>query len=154
MLFRGRLLPVIGSRYRPWIGVLVSAVLFSLAHGLSSDITPLAFLNLFLFGVFAAVYALPEGGLWGIGVWHAVWNWAMGNLLGFALDGSPHQGLLVSIRTAGPEMITGGAFGLEGGLAATAVFLISSGSSFCQRAAGMNQVIPDTVQHILRFKHG
>ena len=128
VLFRGWLLPVIGARYRPWIGVLVSSAVFSLAHATSSGITLLAFLNLLLFGIFAAVYALAEGGLWGICVWHAVWNWAQGDLLGFALDGTPHSGLLTSIRASGLDLITGGAFGLEGGLAATAVLVIAIGT--------------------------
>ena len=127
VLFRGWLLAGIGARYRPWIGVLVSSLIFSLAHAGSHGITPLGFLNLFLFGVFAAVYALAEGGLWGIGAWHAVWNWAMGDLLGFAIDGRPHSGLLSTVRTDGPDIISGGAFGLEGGLACTAVFLIAIG---------------------------
>jgi membrane protease YdiL (CAAX protease family) len=128
VLFRGWLLPVIGARYRPWIGVLVSSAVFSLAHATSSGITLLAFLNLLLFGIFAAVYALAEGGLWGICVWHAVWNWAQGDLLGFALDGTLHSGLLTSIRATGLDLITGGAFGLEGGLAATAVLVIAIGT--------------------------
>jgi membrane protease YdiL (CAAX protease family) len=127
VLFRGWLLPVVGARYRPWIGLLVSSLIFSLAHAGSHGITPIGFLNLFLFGVFAAVYALAAGGLWGIGTWHAVWNWAMGDLLGFATDGTPHSGLLSSVRTNGPNIISGGAFGLEGGLACTAVFLVAIG---------------------------
>lgn len=130
VLFRGWLLAVIGARYRPWIGVLVSSLVFSLVHAGSmpmAPLVPLAFLNLFLFGIFAAFYALSEGGLWGICVWHAVWNWAMGDLLGFATDGVPHIGLLISIRATGPDIVTGGAFGLEGGLACTAVFLIAIG---------------------------
>lgn len=113
---------MIGSRYGPLAGIVVSSFVFSLAHGLSLGITWLGFLNLFLFGVFAAIYALAEGAIWGIGAWHAVWNWAMGNILGFALDGSPHDGLFISVRATGPEFLTGGAFGLEGGLACTAVF--------------------------------
>ena len=117
----------IGARYQPWIGVLGSSLIFGLAHAGSHGIRPLGYLNLFLFGVFAAVYALAEGGLWGICAWHAVWNWAMGDLLGFATDGTPHSGLLSSIRADGPDIITGGAFGLEGGLACTAVFLIAIG---------------------------
>lgn len=127
VLFRGWLLPVIGARYRPWIGVVVSSLIFSLGHAGSHGITPLGFLNLFLFGTFAAVYALAEGGLWGIGAWHAVWNWSMGDLLGFAMDGTPHLGLLSSVLADGPDIISGGAFGLEGGLACTAVFLIGIG---------------------------
>ena len=129
VLFRGWLLPVIGSRYGPLIGVSVSSVLFSAAHALSPGITPLGFLNLFLFGVFTAVFSLAEGGIWGACAWHAAWNWAMGNLLGFALDGSPHPGLLISVRATGPHVISGGDFGLEGGLACTAVFLIAIGIS-------------------------
>jgi CAAX protease family protein len=131
VLFRGWLLAVIGARYRPWIGVLVSSLIFSLAHIGSMKLAPyapLALLNLFLFGVFAAVYALAEGGLWGICAWHAVWNWTMGDLLGFATDGTPHTGLLSSIRADGPDIITGGGFGLEGGLACTGVFLIAIGA--------------------------
>lgn len=108
------------------IGVLVSSLVFSLAHAGSHGITLLGFVNLFLFGTFAAFYALAERGLWGIGAWHAVWNWTMGDLLGFATDGTPHAGLR-SIRTDGPDVISGGAFGLEGGLACTAVFLIAIG---------------------------
>ena len=130
VLFRGWLLAVIGARYRPWIGVLVSSLVFSLVHAgsiLMAPLVPLAFLNLFLFGIFAAFYALSEGGLWGICVWHAVWNWAMGDLLGFATDGVPHIGVLISIRATGPAIVTGGAFGPEGGVAATAVFLIAIG---------------------------
>lgn len=100
-LFRGWLLPVIGSRNGPLIGVLVSSVLFSAAHALSPGIAPLGFLNLFLFGVFTAVYSLAEGGIWGACAWHAVWNWAMGNLLGSAVDGSPHPGLFISVRATG-----------------------------------------------------
>ena len=127
VLFRGWLLSVIGARYRPWIGVVASSAIFSLAHGLSRGITALGFLNLFLFGVFASAYALAEGGLWGVGAWHALWNWAQGDLLGLGLDGTPHSGLLTSIQPSGPTIISGGAFGPEGGLACTAVFVFSIG---------------------------
>ena len=128
VLFRGWLLPVIGSRYRPCIGTLVSTLLFSLAHAANPDITPLAFLNLFFFGAFAAVLALADGSLWGACAWHAVWNWAEFALLGFPLDGgSAQEGVLTSVRVTGPHLLTGGAFGPDGGVAATVVLLIGIG---------------------------
>jgi len=138
LLFRGWLLPVIGARYRPWIGVLTSSLIFSLAHGLSPGITLIGFLNLFLFGIFTAVYALAEGAIWGAGAWHAVWNWTMGDFLGFASDGTPHTGLLRSIQADGPPVLTGGAFGLEGGLACTAVFLVAIGIALARMARRPN----------------
>jgi membrane protease YdiL (CAAX protease family) len=109
-LFRGWLLSAIGSRYRPGIGVLVSSLLFATAH-LLNGATPLALVNLFCFGTFAAIWALDEGGLWGASAWHTGWNWVEGGLLGMVVDRSSRPGLLVSIRTKGPDFITGGAFG-------------------------------------------
>ena len=38
---RGWLLNVIGARYRPWLGVLASVLIFSLLHGLNPNIGPL-----------------------------------------------------------------------------------------------------------------
>ena len=128
VLFRGWLLPVIGARYRPWIGVLMSSIIFSLAHAISPGITVLGFFNLFLFGVFASLYALAEGGVWGVGAWHAVWNWTEMDLLGFVSEGTHHSGLLSNIRVDGPQIITGGAFGPDDGLAFTAVFLTAIGT--------------------------
>jgi membrane protease YdiL (CAAX protease family) len=122
-LFRGWLMPVLGARYRPIIGIIGSSALFSVAHGLSQGITSVGFLNLFLFGLFTALYALAEGGLWGVAAWHSVWNWMQGDVFGFSLDGSPHVGLVRSIQPTGPALVTGGAFGPEGGLACTAVLL-------------------------------
>jgi membrane protease YdiL (CAAX protease family) len=122
-LFRGWLLSAIGSRYRPWIGILVSSLLFATAHLLNGP-TLLAWLNLFFFGTFAAMWSLAEGGLWGASAWHTAWNWVEGGLLGMVVDRSVSPGLFVSIQTKGPTLITGGAFGPDGGLAFTAVLLI------------------------------
>lgn len=122
-LFRGWLMPALGARYRPWVGVVVSSVVFSLAHALNRGIPLLGFVNLFLFGLCAALYALREGGLWGVGAWHGVWNWTMGDLLGFTLDGSPRVGLFRSIQIHGADVVSGGAFGPDGGLVCTAVLL-------------------------------
>jgi membrane protease YdiL (CAAX protease family) len=140
-LFRGWLLPVIGSRYGPWIGILASSLMFALAHAFSAP-TPLGLVNLFLFGTFAAVQALAEGGLWSACAWHTVWNWMEGGLMGMAVDRSAHPGLFVSIRTTGPDFITGGAFGPEGGLAATVVLLIGLGMILIRRPTTRPALLP------------
>lgn len=124
-LTRGWLMPVIGARYRPWLGVLISSLVFATLHSLNPNLSLVAILNLFLFGLFAALYALLEGGLWGVFSLHAVWNWAQGNLLGLEVSGNiAPGGTLIDLKEAGPDVITGGAFGPEGGLAVTAVLLV------------------------------
>jgi uncharacterized protein len=122
IVFRGWLLQSIGARYRPWLGIVISSALFALGHGLNAGIGPLPIVNLLLFGVLTSLYALREGGLWGVCGMHAAWNWAQGNLFGIEVSGNPTPGgMLFNLREVGPDLVTGGAFGTEGGLACTAV---------------------------------
>jgi membrane protease YdiL (CAAX protease family) len=126
LLTRGFLLPILGIRWGTAVGVLVSSLLFSLLHLANPNINAISILNLALFGLFAALYALHEGGLWGVFALHAVWNWAQGNLFGFAVSGMEiESGTLVDLMEAGPDQITGGLFGPEGGLVVTLVLVLS-----------------------------
>ncbi|MCL7454869.1 MAG: CPBP family glutamic-type intramembrane protease [Anaerolineae bacterium] len=124
ILFRGWLMPVIGARHRPWAGVLLTALSFALLHGLNLSVSWLALFNLLLVGLFFSLYALWEGGLWGVCGFHLAWNWAQGNLFGFEVSGNPPAGgALLPLALSGPRLLTGGGFGPEGGLAVTAVML-------------------------------
>jgi hypothetical protein len=124
VLFRGWLLAVLGARYGAVIAILASAVLFSLAH---IGCSPLELFNLFLFGIFTAIFALVEGGIWAVCAWHAIWNWTMSDVMGFGLSGKPGTGLLISVHATGSSIITGGMFGLEGGLTCTVVRVLGIG---------------------------
>ena len=124
VLTRGWIMPTMAARYRPWLGILVSSLFFTLAHGLNPNLTALALVNLFLYGLFAAVYALREGSLWGVCAFHSAWNWAQGNLFGLAVSGNQAAGgTLLDLMETGPDRFTGGAFGPEGGLAVTLMLL-------------------------------
>ncbi len=130
---RGWLFPVIGARYNTMLGLIISSVVFSALHSLNFiglDMNPgyiaLTMLNLFLFGVFTVLFALYEGGLWGVFSIHSVWNWVQGNLFGFEVSGGAAPGgTLFNLMEVGPDVITGGPFGPEGGLAVTIVLLVS-----------------------------
>lgn len=125
VVFRGWMLPVVGARYRPWIGLLISSLLFALLHGLNPGLSALAIVNLVLFGVFAGLYAMREGSIWGISALHTVWNWVQGNFFGFEVSGTiASGGTLINLMETGQDWLTGGAFGPEGGLAVTIVLLI------------------------------
>ena len=111
---RGWLLPVIGARYKPLWGILISALVFMIFHGLNPNLSGIALLNLLLFGIFTALYALYEGGLWGVFSIHTAWNWAQGNLFGLEVSGGAVPGgTLFDLMETGPDAITGGPFGLS-----------------------------------------
>jgi hypothetical protein len=107
------------------VGVTVSSLLFGLAHTLNPNVTVLGVLNLSLFGAFLGLLALATGGLWGACAWHALWNWTNSSLFGLSDSGGPlRPALLISVKPGGASIITGGAFGPDGGLIETLVLLI------------------------------
>lgn len=126
VLTRGFLLPVFGVRYGVPVAILVSSVLFSSLHLFNEHLSAIALLNLALFGVFACLYALREGGLWGICALHSSWNWVQGNIFGLPVSGTPSGSSLLTLQLTGPDWWAGGAFGAEGGLAVTLVLLLAS----------------------------
>lgn len=125
ILMRGWVLPVVGARYKPWLGLLVSSLIFSALHGMNSGVSALALFNIALFGAFAGLYVMREGSLWGISAFHSVWNWVQGNFFGFLVSGqNAAGGSLIRLSTRGADWLTGGEFGPEGGLAVTIVLVI------------------------------
>lgn len=127
VLIRGWMLPVFSLRHGVKAGIFVSAVSFAALHVLNPGLTPLALLNLTLFGIFAALYALKEGSLWGICALHAAWNWSLGNLFGLSVSGMEPDFSLLSLRIEGEQWLTGGTFGPEGGIVVTFLMLLAIG---------------------------
>lgn len=127
VLVRGFLLPILARRYSIWASIIVSSLLFAALHLLNDNLSIIAMLNLFLAGVFFAVYALKEGSLWGACGIHTTWNWTMGHILGFEVSGSSFGGpnsVLFDLMETGPDWITGGMFGPEGGIVVTIVVIL------------------------------
>ncbi len=125
VLCRGYLLPVLGARGGLWVGIAISSLIFAVLHLLNANVGPIPVLNLVLVGFFFCLYALKEEGLWGVFGWHTAWNWAQGSLLGLEVSGMADVAAhpLFDLTETGPDWITGGPFGPEGGVAVTAVLL-------------------------------
>jgi len=122
LLIRGWLLPVIGVRYGPGIGVIVSSIIFVIFHG---TIQPLAILNLLLFSLFLSFYFIKEGSIWGICGWHAAWNWTQANFFGLEVSGNRwNSGTIFDLKASGLKLISGGSYGPEASAICTAVLLI------------------------------
>ncbi len=125
VLVRGYLMQIYGRITNPLIAIIISSLFFAFLHIANNGIVPLALINLSLFGIFAALYTIAEGGLWGIFAIHSVWNWAQGNLFGFEVSGNDvGENTIINLVETGPDLWTGGLFGPEGGLIVTIVLLI------------------------------
>ena len=96
-------------------------------------------MNLTLFGVFASVYFIKSGNIWGVGALHSIWNLAQGNIYGIRVSGIVTECSVFASAPSEGGFLLNGAFGLEGGLAVTIVLL--AGTCFLlrkrpERAAG------------------
>lgn len=121
---RGYLMVSLSRRYHVTLAVVASSVFFAFLHSANSGLSPLAYINLFLFGVFASLLLLDFGNIWIAGAFHSIWNFVQGNVYGVQVSGTRVSNTILSTSyTDGREIINGGSFGMEGGLAVSIVFM-------------------------------
>ncbi len=119
--FRGYPLQTLSRARLALLGVLLTSVPFALVHLLNPNVVPGAtFINTALAGVWLAAAYLRTRSLWlPLGL-HWSWNWAMGWLFGIPVSGSKvTSNPLLLANDSGPSWLTGGSYGLEGGVACT-----------------------------------
>ena len=128
LLCRSFLMVSLSRRLSLWACAVINSALFSLLHLLNPGITPLALINIFLFGLLASLLVLRRGSIWMAAALHSLWNFVEGNLFGISVSGlggipSP---LVTTVTTdrSWKTLIHGGDFGIEAGLASTVVFMI------------------------------
>ncbi len=122
---RGYLMVTLGKGLPLKFAVIASSFAFMGLHTANPATSPLAYLNLFLFGVFMALYMIRTGDIFGAAAIHAVWNFAEGVLTDFAVSGVKMPISVLSLTlNEGKAWVNGGAFGPEGGIAVTFVLVL------------------------------
>ncbi len=107
-----------------WPAALLSSAAFAAGHLGNSGETTLGLINAGLLG-FALAYTLRRtGSLWLALGFHASWNFTQSTILGVSNSGSIAQDALLRSTLAGPELLTGGSAGPEGGALATVAAII------------------------------
>jgi hypothetical protein len=128
-LFRGYPLQTLSRAGLVWLAILLTSLPFAAIHLQNPNVVAgFTFINTALAGVWLAVAYLRTRNLWfPLGV-HWAWNWALGSIFGLPVSGitklAPQPLLLASDH--GPAWLTGGNYGIEGGLACTIALLLST----------------------------
>jgi hypothetical protein len=121
--FRGYILQRLTQAWGLPAAVVVSSLIFAMVHVLNPNVQPLAMVNLFAAGLLFSCAYLVSRSLWlPIGL-HIGWNLAEIHLLGLPGSGMTEPALIRSV-VHGPEVVTGGAFGPEGGLLGLAAIVL------------------------------
>jgi membrane protease YdiL (CAAX protease family) len=107
------------------VAVGLSSLIFAFLHAGNPNITWVAFIGLFLAGVFMAYAYLRTRQLWlPIGL-HIGWNFFEGAVFGFQVSGLESYRLILQ-NVEGPTLITGGPFGPEAGLILLPALLVGT----------------------------
>lgn len=127
--------------------VVASSALFALLHIRNNAISGLALANIFLAGLLLALLVVLARTLWiAIGL-HLWWNVFSGPVLGYAVSGFPPRDTVFVTRALGSLELTGGRFGIEGSVAATAVELVAVCVAFAlwrrRRNADLHAIVTD-----------
>jgi membrane protease YdiL (CAAX protease family) len=128
-LFRGYPLQTLTRAHLAWLAILLTSLPFAAVHLRNPNVVKgFTFINTALAGVWLAVAYLRTRSLWlPLGV-HWAWNWALGSLFGLPVSGittiAPNP--LLHGTDLGPAWLTGGSYGIEGGVACTIALVVST----------------------------
>jgi uncharacterized protein len=133
VVFRGYPLQTLMRSHPVLVAALPGSVLFAAIHLTNPNVPRdyrLAFMfgNTVLAGLWLAVGYWRTRSLWlPLGL-HWAWNWAMGSVLGLPVSGitALNRAPLARAETFGPDWLTGGAYGIEGGAACTLALVAST----------------------------
>ena len=125
MFFRGYVMKTMAERgNNKWVIYVVSALVFSIVHGTNPNVSVFGLINIALVGIlFAYMFDVTRSLLLPIG-YHITWNFFQGNVFGFPVSGTAPYGMYGVDVSEGSDFLTGGSFGLEGGLLATLLIVL------------------------------
>lgn len=124
--FRGYPLQTLTRAGLMWLGIILTSVPFGFAHLWNPNVVPgVTFANTVLAGVWLAAAYLKTRSLWfPLGV-HWGWNLALGPLFGLPISGARmFSNSILRGEDVGPAWLTGGSYGIEGGVACTVAMIV------------------------------
>ena len=128
LLFRGYLFQTMVEGTGKIIAVLVFAAFFGFAHSSNPNVTFFSLVNVAFAGIWLSIAYFKTRSLWfPIGL-HFSWNFLQNHIFSFPVSGIQFTKFQLGVLVqSGPNWLTGGSFGPEGG-ALTTVMLILAGA--------------------------
>jgi membrane protease YdiL (CAAX protease family) len=123
LLSRGYIFATLKEWLGPFWAVLLTSVGFGLLHYQNPGATAGSLAIVTLAGIYLAVVLLATRSLYAAWMAHFAWNWVMAALLHVPVSGLPLDRPDYAIVDDGPDWLTGGTWGPEGGAAGAAGML-------------------------------
>ncbi|MBI2729793.1 MAG: CPBP family intramembrane metalloprotease [Sphingobacteriales bacterium] len=122
-VFRGYILHNLMQSTNRYVALILSALIFGIAHATNPSFSWLAFINIILAGLILGINYIYTQNLWYAVVLHFAWNFFQGPVMGYEVSGLNFQSIF-QLDIHGNEIITGGKFGFEGSIIASVLVII------------------------------
>jgi membrane protease YdiL (CAAX protease family) len=124
LFIRGYVFAVI-RRVAGWgLALISTSVVFGLLRAWNPGADAESILAVTVAGFFIGLILLATQSLYAAGAAHFAWNWVMAGALHIAVSGVPSVDVDYRMVETGPDWVTGGPWGPEGGLAAVALMFV------------------------------
>ncbi|MEO5858446.1 MAG: type II CAAX endopeptidase family protein [Pyrinomonadaceae bacterium] len=126
-LFRGYILQTFVRSGLAWPAIIATSLLFGAVHLGNPNASWISTLNTALAGIWFGVAYLKTRDLWFPTGLHLAWNWTQGSIFGVEVSGLTDivQQPILRETDIGPVWLTGGDYGIEGGIATTVALAVS-----------------------------
>lgn len=121
---RGYIVTILNRVETKYMTAFISSTIFALMHILNPNVTLLSLINIFLVGLLFCYMRFKFKNLWMPIGYHIAWNYFEGTVFGFQVSGTVQESVYKT-QYIQPNIINGGLFGPEGGLAVTFVIILS-----------------------------
>lgn len=127
-LFRGYILQTFVRSGLAWPAIIITSVAFGAVHLGNPNANWISSLNTALAGIWFGVAYLKTRDLWFPTGLHLAWNWTQGSIFGVEVSGLTDlvKQPLMRETDLGPTWLTGGDYGIEGGIATTVALILST----------------------------
>ena len=124
-LLRAILMNQMAAKGKISLAMVANSLIFAIFHLGNSGFSPMAFANIFLLGlIFSQIFYLSDS-IYIVGAAHSFWNMTMANIYGITVSGNKSVGVTYfTTSLKGPDLISGGGFGVEGSIVTTIVLAI------------------------------
>jgi hypothetical protein len=124
LFIRGYVFSVL-RRFAGWrMALIFTSVVFGLLHVWNPGADAESILAVVVAGFFLGAILLATRSLYAAGAAHFAWNWVMAGAFHIAVSGIPAADVDYRTVETGPDWLTGGTWGPEGGLAAVALMFV------------------------------
>lgn len=126
LMLRGYPLAVLREALGWRSAILLTSVVFGVLHAFNPNVGVLAIGIVTIAGLFLGTIVFASQSLWAATAAHFAWNFTLAVVLHAALSGQEFPAGDYRVIDGGPDWITGGAWGPEGGAAAIAGMLVAT----------------------------